>query len=66
MRDVLTTTSTDYENRIKGFDQQIETMEAGLARIRKERDETIAAKKLLDDQIAKLPQSKPPKAAPAV
>jgi hypothetical protein len=61
MRDVLSSTSIDYENRIKGFDSQIATMEDSLARMKKEREETIAAKKLLDDQIAQLPKPKAPK-----
>jgi hypothetical protein len=61
MRDVLASTSLDYENRLAGLDQQIATNEEQIKRLTKERDEVKAAKALIDDQITKLPKPKTPK-----
>lgn len=65
MRDVLTATSNDYGNRIASFEQQIATAKETIERLTKERDETKAAKELIDKQIESLPKPKEPKAPSA-
>lgn len=62
MRDVLVSTSTDYDNRIKSLAQQIETNKASVERMQDERAQLISAKKLVDAEIAKLPAPEDPAA----